>query len=171
MAASISTTTRMKDDKLKLRRIGAGFCGTVWAAEDRGSAFKREDGGPHRSLTNDYNMHRHIWSWLSALQHDPRTTDPPCSRITKTPFTERYCPAHLVSEIMNSDRNRDCLIRLNLGRHLTQDTSSYSRFKAFSLRNYPLHVDQMEELGIPEQDIVGYARTMAGALAAMHWAG
>ena len=39
----------------------------------------------------------------------------------------------------------------------------------FSLRNYPLHLDQMEELGLGDGDIKGYARTMAEALAMMHW--
>ena len=43
------------------RCIGKGFCGSVWIAEeDSTSVVKREDGGPGRSITNDYNMHLKI---------------------------------------------------------------------------------------------------------------
>src|SRR5436190_3091835 len=52
------------------RRIGAGFCGTVWTPiiqEDPqfGCVFKREDGGPGRSLLKDFKMHQQV---LKALQ-------------------------------------------------------------------------------------------------------
>lgn len=51
-----------------LRRIGAGFCGSVWAppTESKNAhAFKREDGGPGRSVYNDYVMHQKVLSALS----------------------------------------------------------------------------------------------------------
>ncbi|KAL4907552.1 hypothetical protein BDW74DRAFT_176306 [Aspergillus multicolor] len=83
-------------------------------------------------------------------------------------LTENFCPLELANEILASDTNRDCLIRPYLGR---RRVSRPSRFRAFSLRNYPLHIDQMEELAIPEEDICGYARAMAEALAVMHWVG
>lgn len=191
----------MSDTNAQLRRIGAGFCGTVWAAGDHGSAFKREDGGPDRSLLNDYTMHQHLQShkpsmtqiqipicyelltpssgwWHDNLDRFPRGYQPcnmihaqripPISENTRQLITERYCPAQLVAEIMDSESNRDCLIRPYLGRR-RHHTQRVSRFQAFSLRNYPLHVDQMEELGIPESDITGYAQSMAEALAVMHW--
>jgi hypothetical protein len=46
----------------KLRRIGAGFCGSVWATPTQrdSPAFKREDGGPGRSLFNDFEMHNRV---------------------------------------------------------------------------------------------------------------
>ena len=50
-------------------------------------------------------------------------------------------------------------------------TRNPSRFRAFSLRNFPFHIDQMEELGIPPSDIKFYAETMASTLAMMHWLG
>ncbi|KAL4881648.1 zinc finger protein-domain-containing protein [Aspergillus karnatakaensis] len=201
----------MIDTQIKLRRIGAGFCGTVWAAADHDSAFKREDGGPERSLSNDFEMHQRIerslkeilpydtknpiphiqipacydlftptstW-WGDNLQSFPQGYQPctmihaqripPVSKGARRLLTERYCPKPLISEIMTSDTNRDCLIRPYLGRRRIQTTSSRSKFQAFSLRNYPLHLDQMEEPGIPREDIIGYARTMADALAVMHW--
>ncbi|KAL3480840.1 zinc finger protein-domain-containing protein [Aspergillus californicus] len=186
----------MSDNKPKLHHIGTGFCGTVWAAKDEQSTFKREDGGPHRSLTNDYNTHTlkptsrsrhattsspHPTSGGMTASIDSHRTISPCNTIhahrippiaepTRRLLTERYCPKHLVFEIMKSQTNRD-LIRPYLGRCRVQTTSSHSGFTAFSLRNYPLHIDQMEELGIPEQAIFEYARIMADALATMHWIG
>ncbi|KAL5332488.1 zinc finger protein-domain-containing protein [Aspergillus crustosus] len=187
--------------KPHLRRIGAGFCGTIWAAVDDGPAYKREDGGPDRSLKNDHDMHQLIQhslkqvmiqvpvcynlltpadSWWNenlalfppgyepcSMIHAQRI--PPINEETRRFITERYCPQQLIAEILVSDANHDCLIRPYLGRRRVQAPQSHSRFKAFSLRNYPLHVDQMEEIGIPEGDMIRYARTMAEALAMMHW--
>lgn len=48
-----------------LRIFGKGFCGTVWAASKKGHAFKREDGGPDRSLKNDFGMQHRV---LQAFQ-------------------------------------------------------------------------------------------------------
>ncbi|KAL2862835.1 zinc finger protein [Aspergillus lucknowensis] len=94
---------------------------------------------------------------------------PPVSEATRRLLTERYCPSQLVENILESDTNRDCLIRPYQGRRRVQSASAPSRFKAFSLRNYLLHLDQMEEIGIAEQDILAYARTMAETLALLHW--
>lgn len=54
-------------DTTTLHTIGQGFCGTVWASET-GPAFKREDGGPHRSLANDFGMHQRT---LQSFQKIP----------------------------------------------------------------------------------------------------
>ncbi|KAF1995707.1 hypothetical protein P154DRAFT_499815 [Amniculicola lignicola CBS 123094] len=59
--------------------------------------------------------------------------------------------------------NEDCLIRVYLGR---RRSSTEPEGKLRSLRNYPLHVDQMETLGL---DIDMYAKTMGQALAVLHW--
>ena len=52
--------------KLTYREIGKGFCGSFWTlptpVEDQ-KAIKREDGGPGRFLSKDYQMHKTI------LQH------------------------------------------------------------------------------------------------------
>ncbi|CAN9368866.1 unnamed protein product [Alternaria sp. RS040] len=51
----------MFDGHNSYRCIGKGFCGSVWIAEENStSVVKREDGGPGRSITNDYNMHLKI---------------------------------------------------------------------------------------------------------------
>ena len=54
----------------KFRRIGAGFCGSVWAPQgndDPSFALKREDGGPGRSLSNDFEMHKRVLQGLVRL--------------------------------------------------------------------------------------------------------
>ncbi|KAL8711385.1 MAG: hypothetical protein Q9220_004283 [cf. Caloplaca sp. 1 TL-2023] len=186
------------------RRIGQGFCGTVWAVDSVSSnmiAIKREDGGPGRSLYNDYVMHQQILSHLFPSQH---LTIPACHRylsnqdpaweelLPKFPpkfqvlcnslFTERitpfppkvrerlvykYCPDQLKSSIISSESDQDCLIRPYLGRRrLPPRTSGKPRFQAFSLRNLPLHVDQLEDLAL---DSILYAKIMAETLATLFW--
>lgn len=67
--------------------------------------------------------------------------------------------------IVDDKRNEHCLIRPYLGRRRVGARGSM--FKAISLRNYPLHVDQLEELGLPTTE---YASAMADALAFLLWA-
>ncbi|KAI4248858.1 MAG: hypothetical protein L6R40_000870 [Gallowayella cf. fulva] len=127
------------------RRIGMGFCGSVWAAEpgsDDVCAIKREDGGPGRSLWMDYLMHREVFKALVACQS--RVSVPRC---------------HLSSE-----PDEDCLIRLYLGR--IRWRRGGSKIAPFSLRNDPLHLDQIESL---ELDFNLYAMILAEALADLYW--
>lgn len=202
-----------------LHIIGRGACGTVWAASEKGPAFKREDGGPGRSLKSDFDMHQRVlqsfqellhlrgnaeaekylphaaqapachgfisaenqsW-WAMNLRRFP-SDHTPCNIIQSQripPFPEsirrflidKYCPAGRAGQILTSNADKDCLIRPYLGRRRTQSLCSQSRFKAFSLRNFPLHVDQMEEIGIPTSDLHQYARVMAETLAIFHWVG
>jgi len=68
------------------------------------------------------------------------------------------------SEVLMLDTNKDCLVRIYLGRrmhHLVRrdDTS-------FKLRNFELHVNEMEVLDL---DLEHYSATMADALAIIHW--
>lgn len=186
------------------RSIGQGFCGSVWAApagSENACAMKREDGGPSRSLYNDYIMHQKVLQSLSTSQ--ARVCVPSCHRyvrgdddqswweeqISKFPekfqircnilVTDRippfpkgvrdtiidtYCPEALRSFIVLSEPDQDCLIRPYLGRR--RRLASQSKFKAFSLRNYSLHVDQIEELAL---DGMLYARIMAETLADLYW--
>lgn len=75
----------------------------------------------------------------------------------------RYCPKELQTIIKESDENKDCLVRPYLGHRRRQQTNS--RFKAFSLRKYPLHIDQMGEVRL---DTTAYAKAMAETLAILH---
>ncbi|KAJ5180686.1 hypothetical protein N7492_003896 [Penicillium capsulatum] len=198
-----------KRDIATLRNIGQGFSSTVWAPEE-GPILKREDGGPYRSLKNDFEMHRRILQHLEKLpylrlkvqipacfefisvenqtwwyenhQKFPTGYRTPCNLIQSQripPFPEairqiiiqNFCPPQLISEISASLPNKDCLIRPYLGRRRRQRPrpDSTSRFTPFSLRNFPLHLDQMELLGISTGEIHQYARLMAETLAMMHW--
>ncbi|KAI4097980.1 MAG: hypothetical protein LQ339_006641 [Xanthoria mediterranea] len=188
---------------IELRRIGQGFCGTVWASSIiESNAFKREDGGPGRSLHNEYNMHSTILRSLPT--HDLRICVPSCHRYissddktwwdsnissyptefqvscnllitdrippfpveVRTTIIEKYCPRTLIPSIKSSRPDEDCLIRPYLGRRRRAKGQKASKFQAFSLRNFPLHVDQMEELGI---DGELYASMMAETLAYLYW--
>lgn len=188
------------------RRIGQGFCGTVWAAPTASgdtSAIKREDGGPGRSLQNDYDIHsqilvslsdrslkilvpacheyvsghNHEW-WDEQVSKFPEEFQVPCNalvseRIPAFPkevretIVKEYCPDSLrlkIESIMWFEPNQDCMIRPYLERR--RRLEKQSRYKSFSLRNYPLHVDQIEELGL---DGKLYARVMAETLAHLYW--
>lgn len=214
MTTPTTYTKEMTEDKsAQFHRIGAGFCGSVWARGSDTSAFKREDGGPERSLKNDFDMHQKVLSsfqlhtaqaiktknltiqipkccrfipptdtewWNENLPsfpkgHSPCNTIqsqriPPFPETVRAFLVEKYCPLELRGHIMSSDTNKDCLIRPYLGRRRTQQARP-PKFKAFSLRNYPLHIDQIEEIGISSGDMQQYARSMAEALAIMHWIG
>lgn len=161
--------------------------------------MKREDGGPGRSLYNDYVMHQavfqslrstfstayvpgcyhyvssdhHAW-WDEHLARFPRNfqitcnvlvTDriPPFPEAVRNTLIELYCPEPLKSSIRSSEPDQDCLVRPYLGRR--RHCQTQSRFKAFSLRNYPLHLDQIEDLGL---DGVLYAQIMAETLAILY---
>ncbi|KAF2184860.1 hypothetical protein K469DRAFT_708630 [Zopfia rhizophila CBS 207.26] len=200
----------MLKPNVQYRCIGKGFCGSIWTLEgsqdDVCTAIKREDGGPGRSVTNDYNMHLRVLQ--SALQHPPSIplSIPQCheliqptdawwqlrlhqfpagysacralisERIPKVPrpisdkIVDLFCAGNApLSDFVKSNVDDDaCLIRPYLGRRRRhrQEATSTSRFQRFSLRNVPLHIDQMEALGL---DASSYAETMADALALMHW--
>ena len=76
------------------------------------------------------------------------------------------CPKSIRKQkeaFLEKPENKDCLIRLYLGRR--NDTTN-SKSENVRLRNFPLHVNEMEYLKL---DTAMYAATMARALAVMHW--
>jgi hypothetical protein len=197
----------MSQSSAQYRCIGKGFCGSIWTPEgSQSTVIKREDGGPGRSVTNDYKMHLQLLQ--SALQHPTSTplsipqchkliepTDtwwesclpqfPPgysacrgilAERIPKVPrsisdkIVDLFCAGNApLSDFVKGNADDDaCLIRPYLGRRRRhrQEGTSKSRFQRFSLRNVPLHIDQMEGLGL---NVKSYAEAMAEALALMHW--
>lgn len=178
------------------RCIGRGNCGTVWAREgNQDYVYKREDGAPTRSVQNDSIMHKRVLSIIGkdtttalpvrisnsyevyeASDDEPwKGTDlAPCrtyhmERIPAMPqpvrqlLIDTYCPEALQDSVSNNRDDEDCLVRVYLGRRRIQRPS---RFQRFSLRNFPLHVDQMEVLGI---DTHGIARALADTLAYSFW--
>ncbi|OCT48726.1 hypothetical protein CLCR_05022 [Cladophialophora carrionii] len=179
--------------------MGSGFCGTVWAAEGGKVAMKREDGGPGRSLLNDYNMHMLVfetasqqkvsvcvprwpeffksedgWWGMNLARSPPGYTPcnvlcaeriPPLPQEVRHRLIDRYCPPAAIATIKANDADRDCLVRPYLGRRKIQNETRRGR-NFFSLRNYPLHLNQAEDLDLP---ILDYSHGMAEILAIMHW--
>ncbi|KAF2826964.1 hypothetical protein CC86DRAFT_406198 [Ophiobolus disseminans] len=78
----------MSDAFPRYRCIGKGFCGTVWTANNR-DAIKREDGGPGRSLTNDYAMHFRIIQGFYQYLH-PKSLMIPQYRALIEPTIEAW---------------------------------------------------------------------------------
>ena len=89
---------------------------------------------------------------------------PPLPQEIRNFIIDRYCPKALISSTKLSKPDQDCLIRPYLGRRRRLFTQS--KLQAFSLRNYSLHMDQIEELAL---DSFLYARIMAETLAHMYW--
>lgn len=216
---TIITQLTTDESRVLLQKIGQGFCGTVWAdisqnrniQESRYLVLKREDGGPGRSLLNEYQIHEQLLKTLQTDQHvcdmarfrvnlpfcegvlarDSRTWPrilprlppqfEPCNALVNEripPMSNRVCsllfrtyhPEAIESSAADNE-NQYCLIRPYLGRrrHRPQATAIRTRparLLVFSLRNFPLHMDQIEELGLPAMD---YANAMADALAFLHW--
>ncbi|KAL8787811.1 MAG: hypothetical protein Q9213_001998 [Squamulea squamosa] len=75
---------------------------------------------------------------------------------------DRYCPEN-AREAAKADRlNKDALVRLLVGKRRIPRRRTFQ----FSLRNYGLHEDQMEELNL---DPTIFSAPMAEVLAVLHW--
>ncbi|UKZ69188.1 uncharacterized protein TrAtP1_010197 [Trichoderma atroviride] len=94
----------------------------------------------------------------------------PLPASTRRLLVQKLLPDIDEESVMNNSSNEHCLIRPYLGRRRCRnpeaDTEPSTRPRAFSLRDFPLHLDQMEQLGLNPGE---YAITMADALAFMHW--
>lgn len=64
---------------------------------------------------------------------------------------------------MNNPENRDCLVRLYLGRN-NPNTQAYD--STDTLRNFPLYLDDAQSIGV---NVNEYAEQMAIGLAILHW--
>lgn len=118
--------------------------------------------------------------WNRAKERFPKE-QMPCNVILAErilPFPEttmrllihQYCTqGHPPEKILRDEADQNCLIRPYLGRSRAQQTQIGTQQEVFSLRDFPLHLDEMEELGISKPDMSQYARIMAEALAIMHW--
>ena len=91
---------------------------------------------------------------------------PPLPRIVRDALIDMYLPERLAAkreEVRAYPANKDCLTRLYLGRR-RDPTRRPSML--FTLRNFMLHIDQIEELQL---DANTFATTMADTLAVLHW--
>lgn len=87
----------------------------------------------------------------------------PLPKAIRFALIDKYFPEQAKEEARTSEGNKDCLVRLYLGKR--RDPHRMKPTRA-SLRNYNLHLDQMEDLAL---DTRAFAGTMARALAIMHW--
>ncbi|RMZ89719.1 hypothetical protein DV736_g3057, partial [Chaetothyriales sp. CBS 134916] len=85
----------------------------------------------------------------------------PIPQIIRESLIDLYCLGALKRGAKASKANEDCLIRLYLGK----DTEARPS-KVFSPRNFRLHQDQMERLGL---DLTLFAEAMGQGLAIFHW--
>jgi hypothetical protein len=162
----------------------------------RPHVLKRADGDTERSVANDMAMHRrflhstgsvhlpflvpHSYRMLQAHNREYPDNLPagrtPCEtylqeRIPPLPLSIRstlihhYCPPSKRDSVRNSKNDEDCLVRLYSGkRRSAYDQTRHKSF--FTLRNYGLYIDQMEDLGI---DIDRAVAVLAKALANCYW--
>lgn len=109
--------------------------------------------------------------WTTNLKRFPTQFQEPANtlcieRILPLPkpireaITHYFCPKQLINEVLASESNKDCLIRLYMGKK----RPGVSRF--FKLRNFILYLDDMQNFEI---DTAELAIQMAHALAIMHW--
>jgi len=113
--------------------------------------------------------------WRNNIPHFPKNYEPCLSLLSeqiphfpqevRERLIEQFCPSTLSDFIRSNPSDEHCLVRLYLGRRRLKPQNQ-SRFQRFSLRNDPLHIDQMESLGL---DIEAYARAMGTLLAVICW--
>ncbi|OQO00355.1 hypothetical protein B0A48_13702 [Cryoendolithus antarcticus] len=90
----------------------------------------------------------------------------PLSESAREALFDYFAPPQLKPEPARStelakEKNKDCLIRVYLGRRQPRSPSAMLK-----LRNFDLMVNEMEDLGL---DTAVYAVTMARTLAILHW--
>ena len=78
-------------------------------------------------------------------------------------LNQEFCLETNQDRACASDANKDCFVRLYLGKRRPRPGRK-SRW--FQLRNFALHLDQMEALGL---DVEYYAMAMADVLAIRHF--
>lgn len=112
--------------------------------------------------------------WANILPRLPANSAPcqalvnerimPLPRQIRRLLVEQFWNGVEDDSIVDDKRNEHCLIRPYLGRR--RSGARRSMFKSISLRNYPLHMDQIEQLALPAEQ---YAFAMADTLAFLHW--
>ncbi|KAJ6783097.1 hypothetical protein PWT90_05919 [Aphanocladium album] len=91
---------------------------------------------------------------------------PPMPLDVRELLASHYCPnTQLATQVAQDKSNESCLVRPYLGRRRPEQRGGPKQ-RFFSLRNFPLHIDQMDELNLPSDE---YAIAMADALAFLHW--
>ncbi|KAG7005532.1 hypothetical protein G7Y79_00019g047120 [Physcia stellaris] len=90
----------------------------------------------------------------------------PVPAIMRQALIEEFCPEHLKGVAKGDPSNKQCLVRLYLGKRLDDQPSRSRPQRFFSLRNFNLTLDNMQKLTI---DTSRFISSIAEALAIMHW--
>ncbi|KEQ91710.1 hypothetical protein AUEXF2481DRAFT_32880 [Aureobasidium subglaciale EXF-2481] len=171
-------------------QIGKGQCGEVHINDT--TKVKKTPNLPEKivELRRDYHCHTAVVeAWRdapSSLGHNistPETREIEYDSVYNYDlFSERILPLQApIPEMLlrsvypkstkiqraaclNMPENNNCLVRLYLGRRGVD--RSKSSVENMTLRNFPLHVDEMERLNLP---VPMYVEAIAEALALMHW--
>lgn len=127
-------------------------------------------------------LHRYINKadeWWNTNNHilppDDRTPEnllilehiPPIHVIGRNALIDYFCPEKLRPAARLQDSNNDCLIRPYLGKrrdHITRLRPGPKTY--FGIRNFPLCLDQMEQIGLNTK---AFASAIADTLAILHW--
>ncbi|KAE9993384.1 hypothetical protein EG327_005371 [Venturia inaequalis] len=96
----------------------------------------------------------------------------PIPEVVRAALVDVYAPRSLQEKeakqkFLDKEQQADCLVRIYLGRRLAKGEERPLSNENFTLRNFPLHVNEMEDLGL---DTHQYAKIMARSLALLHWA-
>ena len=91
----------------------------------------------------------------------------PLPVFTRQALIDQYCSSNLQTQARNDLNNRDCLVRLYLGIRRPHGRPGLDEAKSrFSLRNFEADLQVCSNLSI---ESAVHAKTMAIALAIMHW--
>jgi hypothetical protein len=105
-------------------------------------------------LPHEYNISTSMYALVSERI-------PPVPAPIRSALIDNFCPKKVRQAARDNPENTDCLVRLYLGKR-----EADSHKGSFRLRNFPLFINDIEELEI---DPSNFARIMADALAIMHW--
>lgn len=85
----------------------------------------------------------------------------PVPKIIREKLIELYCAPELAEQAHTNTKNKDCLMRVLLGKRRPGPPGRF-----FNLRNFRLFLNQMEDMDL---DVVEYAHAMADTMAILHW--
>lgn len=88
----------------------------------------------------------------------------PFAESIRHKLIRKYCSESAQDKIIGNESDQDCLIRPYLGKRRT--AWGLSKLNVFSLRNFPFHIERIEELQLHSEL---YARIMAETLAILYW--
>lgn len=127
----------------------------------------------HSYYSSKHDVHK-IWWKQNEANFPERHRQPrsfliaervlPLPKPVRDGLIDAYCPERGRAGAKASPCNKNCLARLYLGRSRTNAGGG----SFFSLKNFPIHQDQAFDICTLD-DVLRFAREMAGALAVLHW--